>query len=450
MHQKGFTLAVRRLGPLVMVALAMAALASLMIACASALPPTSSPSQASPTQAPVTVMVWHTQTGSARAQLETFMTGFSKGYPWITVRGESKRDEGDLLRQGIAAVALNQPPDLVIASPRTIAEFARREALVGLDPLMRDPEIGLGEDERNDLIPGALDRGCCPVHKEQRVAFPFDARAVVLYYNADLLRAAKYNAPPAKWEDWSIAARTTTRDNVYGWVMSPDAAVFAAFVYSRGGSLLNETETQVLFDGDATLRSLQLIAALTKGGAAYLAESPDQARTDFAAGKAAFWFGTTGDLESLSTTIAKARKFQWGLTTIPQADPSHPATTLLGANTAIFRTAEPRQRAAWLFARWLAAPPQTAAWSGATLALPVRLAARPLLAGTPPAGVLPTPLAGLGDPPATGRGMPTVKNADGIDLAIVEMWASVANGTDPAAAIQRAVSRANRLLGQTP
>ncbi len=431
-------------------AFTVAVLAVLPSACSNVATPRAAPSIAAPTaQTPVVLTFWHAQTGEARTQLDAFSKDVSRIYPWITLRGAPKTSEGELLREGIAAIALNQTPDFIIASPRTIAEFARRNALVALDPFVADPAMGLSGDERADFIPGGLEVGRLPEFKNQLASFPFDARAVVLYYNADYLQAAKFSRAPRTWDDFGAAARSTTRNDIRGWVMSPDAAVFYAFIYSRGGNVLNETQTQVEFSGDAGVKSLQLIATLARGGAAYLAPSAEQARADFAQGKAALWFGTTGDLAALSRAIAQAgSKFRWGIANIPQDDPAESATALLTTNIAVFRTTNERTRAAWLVARWLATPEQSARWSRVTLALPLRLSARDLLADNPP-DVLP-PVTDNFDTLPTGRAIPAVKDADTLDQAMVELWTSVASGGDFNAAMQRAVQRANRVLGATP
>ncbi len=421
-------------------------------ACSSAvLPPGLSRLPAAPTQSPLTLTLWHTQTGAGRTLIEEMASDFTQAYPSISLRVEPKNAEGDLLKQGLAAVALNQPPDVIIASPRTMAEFGRRDALVPLGPYLDDAQVGLLGQERSDLLPGALDGGYSLVDKGQLQAFPFDARTVVLYYNADYLRAAKASLPPHTWDDFSNAARATTREQVHGWVMSPEAEAFYAFVYSRGGAVLNDTQTQVMFNGEAGLKSLQLISALTNGGAAYLAENADKARADFIDGRATFWFGTTTDLMPISTAIGKAgTKFQWGVAGVPQNDAASPKAVLLGSTMGIFRTTEVRQRSAWFLARWLTMPEQTARWSRTTMALPVRLSATVLLATSLPSDLSMNLTRAMGDKLPTGRGVPTAKGADVVDQAIVEMWTAVARSTDPNTAMQRAVQRAMRALGQAP
>ncbi|MCX7838906.1 MAG: extracellular solute-binding protein, partial [Anaerolineae bacterium] len=86
------------------------------------------------------------------------------------------------------------------------------------------------------------------------MAFPFDHRAIVLYYNAELLQAAKI-AVPRTWEQFGEAARVTTRGKTHGWVMSPNAFVFYAFLFSRGSSVLDDAQRHARFADDAGLKS---------------------------------------------------------------------------------------------------------------------------------------------------------------------------------------------------
>lgn len=447
MNLRGFAITVQRR---ILIATAMIALC-LPAGCSAAAPrsPTA-PFPRDASQTPVSLTFWHTQIGPAGAQLSEFAGDFTRTYPWITVRGEAKSNDGNLLRQAIAALALNQTPDLIIANPRTIAEFARRNELVDLGPLLEDAALGFKGEDRSDLLPGALETGRFAQANDQLVAFPFDEHVVVLYYNADALRAAQLNVPHT-WEEFDAAVRTTTRDPARGWVMVADPFIFYAFVFSRGGNVLNDQQNEIQFSGDAGLNSLQMIAALTKGGSAYLVASPENARKDFAQGGAVFMFGSSADLDAVSAATGKAgNKFEWGVANVPQETLDTTFTALDGSSLAIFRSSPERERAAWLFIRWLAAPEQSARWSRASLGIPVRLSARALLAGNPTAN---PPLASFNnqiDPLPTGRGVPTVKDAGSIDQAIGEMWASVATGTDTAAALSRAVTRVNRVLGQKP
>jgi ABC-type glycerol-3-phosphate transport system substrate-binding protein len=400
----------------------------------------------------VEISVWHAQNGASRKTFDAFIADFQKAYPTIVVTSDVKNNESDLLKFGFAAMATNQLPDVLIANTRTIAEFARRGVLQPLDSFIIQDKTGFSDEERSDFFPGLLDSGRFPDLKNQLYAIPFDQRAVVLYYNADLLKAAKIQALPKNWDEFGAAARATTRGETRGWVMSPTAPVYYAILLSRGGSVLNDTQTQVQLNDDAGLKTIQMIAALSRGGAAYVVDDPDRGRDDLVRGKATFWFGSTDELVLISDAMARANNnSQWGVALPPQNDSSHPVTVIYGSSIAMFHSSEERARAAWLFARWLAAPEQTARWSRATLAIPLRTSALTLVAQD--AAVNPALLrlrGSFGDTIPSGRPILAIDNATQIDAAIVEMWTAVGNGMDPNGASSRAVTRIKRALGQAP
>lgn len=416
----------------------------LLVACAN-VSPTNTRALAPTTNQPITLTLWHAYTDTPAALVQSLVNDFHKTYPNVTVRVQAKANDAELLRQGLAAIALNQTPDVVIADTRVLAEFARRGALTPLDPLMNDRQHGLRDDERADFFPGLLDAGRLPELKNQTLTFPFDHRAIVLYYNAEMLQAAKITVPRT-WEQFGEAARVTTRGNARGWVMSPNALTFYAMLFSRGGEVLDETQRHARFADDAGLKSLQLIVALTKSGAAYFADSDAHARAEFAQGKAALWLGDTDNLAPLAEA---ALAFKWGVTNIPQADPKRPFTAQHGASIAIFHTTDARVRAAWLLTRWLTTSQASAQWTQFTLRVPVRLSAYVQLAPQLPASFLRL-REGFGDTLPTLRAIPNVKDAAQIDTLTVEMWTRVANGADPNTELKNTAARVNQLLGNLP
>jgi multiple sugar transport system substrate-binding protein len=431
--------------------LIVAVLFLLLTACQS--PPAESISQDIPSPAtPVMITVWHTQNGAASLLLGQLLSDFRKAYPAITVRAEQKANEGDLLRQGLAGIALNQVPDALIADNRTIGEFARRGALMSLDTFIDSPALGLSAEERTDFFPGLLEAGRLPDLKDRTYAYPFSNHAAVMVYNVDLLKSAKADTPPRTWDQFNAAVRATTKGNVRGWVMFPNALTFYAFLFSRGGNVLTARDTQVLaqFGDDDGLKSLQLIATLTRSGAAYLVDNAASARDDFVQNKTALLFCGSDELSLIADGVTRTgSSIHWSVTNLPQDDSTHPATAIFGSDIAIFRTTNERSRAAWLLARWLTQPAQSARWSRVTMALPLRASALSQMAANPPP-VLQQLRDGYGDVLPVGRPAPSVNNAGQIDSVIAQMWFQVASGADPSAELKIAVQRVNRLLGQMP
>jgi ABC-type glycerol-3-phosphate transport system substrate-binding protein len=149
-----------------------------LAACANVPPPTNEQPPAPTTNNPIMLTMWHAQPDASTALLNVLANDFHKAYPTLTMRVEPKANEGDILRQGLAAIALNQAPDVVIADNRTLAEFARRGALANLDALLSDAAQGLRDEERADFFPGFLDAGKFSELKNQTFAFPFDQSAL--------------------------------------------------------------------------------------------------------------------------------------------------------------------------------------------------------------------------------------------------------------------------------
>lgn len=394
-----------------------------------------------PTTPALALTLWHTQTGVPAQTLNAFLADFHTAFPNLTIRTEQKNSDGDLRKELLARLALNDPPDLVLADYRTLAEFARRNALVNLNAL-------IDENERNDFLPGLLDLGRVPQLENQLCALPFNVRASVLYYNADALQIAKADVPRT-WDEFGNLVRTAPRGNSRGWVMLPNATVFASMMYSRGGNILNEVQTQAQFGDDAGLKTLTQIIALSNSDVAYLANTAESARNDFAQGKAIFYFGMTDELTAINDGVARGAKFRWGVANVPQSEPSRPVTAAMGDAIGIFKTNAERERASSLLVQWLAQPAQAARWARETLAIPVRASALNLLATNVPSQ-LQRLREGYGDAIPLMRPLPALQDANLIDATLIDLWVSAAKGADPATALKNATARVNRILGQIP
>lgn len=88
----------------------------------------------------------------------------------------------------------------------------------------------------------------------------------VLIYRTDLFEQANLE-PPKTMEDFQTAAQALTKDGVYGFAASFKqgnylVAQWLPFLYSYGGSLLNEDNTAAAFNTDAGRNSLQFLVDL--------------------------------------------------------------------------------------------------------------------------------------------------------------------------------------------
>jgi ABC-type glycerol-3-phosphate transport system substrate-binding protein len=96
------------------------------------------------------------------------------------------------------------------------------------------------------------------------------------YYNTDLLTAAGVAKIPETWDEFADAMKKVT---AYGkskgqfngaFALNRGASNVDFNIMSRGGKLISDDQTKLLFNSDQGVAALQFDADLVKAGAAYL------------------------------------------------------------------------------------------------------------------------------------------------------------------------------------
>ena len=279
-------------------------------------------------------------------------------------------------------------PDLTVAFPSMIAEYAELGIVAPLDALINDPEVGLNDEDLADIHAGYLEAGRLPGYGRQILAFPFAQNAVGMWVNQTLVAQAGWERAPATWEEFEQACYdvvAATGVPCYPFVES--VSIFDAWLFSRGGRRLDEAGQHARFNGPAGVESLALVRRLVDAGLAWRPEDPYGDYVAFANGQAAFTFSSTGNSLLYADAYEGALlngvpPFRWYQTIVPQASPEDPATTLYGASFVILQGDPERQRAAWRLIRWFTDTEQTARWAGELQALPVRASALEVMTDT--------------------------------------------------------------------
>jgi multiple sugar transport system substrate-binding protein len=346
-------------------------------------------------------------------------------------------------------------PDLAVAFPSMIAEYAAAGVVAPLDPYLNDPEIGLTEEDLADIYPGYLEAGRFPGYGRQMLAFPFSQNAIGMWVNETLLTQAGWDRPPATWAEFEQACfdvAATTEAGCYPFVES--VSTFTAWLYSRGGQQLDAAGRLATFNEPAGVDSLALLRRLIDVGLAWRPQEPYGDYVAFANGQAAFTFSSTGNSELYLDAYEAAVQngippFRWRQTMIPQANPQAPATALYGASFFITRGELARQEAAWRLIRWFSDAPQTARWAAGLEAMPVRISALDLMTDTlatyPFFQVQYTEIVPYGRPePAVA---PALEIRDILYTAILSVTQGYA---DPQTALDQAARDANVILSRQP
>lgn len=279
-------------------------------------------------------------------------------------------------------------PDLSVAFPSMISEYARSGLVVPLDPYISDLEYGLTITDLESIPASLLNAGLLPGSGDQIMAFPFAQNAVGMWVNDTLLSKAGWTRPPATWDEFEQACLdVVTRTGVGCYPFIESVSTFNAWLYSRGGQQLDEAGTRAAFNSAAGVESLALLRRLIDDGLAWRPDEPYGDYVAFANGQAAFTFSSTGNSRLYTEAYEAAvqggmQSFTWHQAQIPQANPRKPATDLYGASFFILRSEPERQQAAWRLIRWFTDTPQTGRWAADLEAMPVRMSALEVMTDT--------------------------------------------------------------------
>lgn len=387
--------------------------------------------------------------------LSEMVRDFEVENPDISIEMVPKSGYESVHEAMLAGLSGGELPDLAVAFPSMIAEYATAGLVEPLDPYLADPEIGLTGEDLADLYPNFLEAGRLPGPSGQLVAFPFVENAVGMWVNDTLLAQAGWEHTPATWEEFEQACfdvMATTGMRCYPFVES--VSTFTAWLYSRGGRLLDLSRGQAIFNGPAGVESLALLRRLIDAGLAWRPEGPYGDYEAFARGEAAFTFSSTGNIRLYTEAYTAAlhqgvSPFEWRQAQIPQVDPNRPSTLLYGAGFFIVPDEEERQRVAWRFIRWFTKPSQTARWAGGLDTLPVRASALALMTETLEIyPFLPTQVEEIGPYARSEPAIPAeLEIRDILYTAILSVTLGYA---DPQTALDQAAQAANTVLREQP
>jgi multiple sugar transport system substrate-binding protein len=333
--------------------------------------PTTAPTAATTGAPGVVLQFWHGQSQSQQTALNSIIDQFNSSHPGITVVPTYQGNYSDLFNKVTAAIAAGTPPDLAIAYQDDVANYLKSDAVVPLDSLMSDPQIGFSTADLQDIYPTFIDH--YPLYNNQVYSIAFMRSMEVMYYDADMLKAAGFDQPPSTWDQFlQICTAVSKPPDTYCYELNPDASTFAHWVWSRGGTLLSPDAKSVTFDSAAGLDSLTLIQQLFQSNQAILIAKAFQDQTDFALGKVAFTFGSTAGLPFYAQAIQQSGKVtNWAISPGPHTTPD-PVVDLYGPSVTIFKTTTEKERAAFVFLKWMMDPAPNAQWCEATQYFPAR------------------------------------------------------------------------------
>ncbi len=391
----------------------------------------------------IQIQFWHGQSGFQGQVLNNLVNQFNSTHPDIFVTATFQGTYSDLYKKVTAAIAGGAPPDLAVAYQNDVANYIASGAVIPLDTLMSDPQIGFTADDLKDIYPSFIDH--YPQANNQVYSLAFMRSMEVMYYNNDMLKAAGFSAPPATWDDFTkVCAAVSKPPDTYCYEMNTDASRFANWVFGRGGDMLSPDGKTVAFNSQAGLDTLTYLNTLFQQKYATVIAKSFQDQTDFSLGKIAFTFGSTAGLPYYKMAIDQAGKVQdWGIAPGPHTTPN-PVVDAYGPSVTIFKTSTEKERAAFTFLKWLMSTDVNASWAKSTYYFPARASTKAALADF----IQANPLYGQAfDWLQYGRQEPTVAAWNPIRGFLADALTSIANGAaSPQDALNTAATKANAAL----
>lgn len=328
----------------------------------------------------IEVEFWHALGGPLEDALKTLVDEFNKTHPQIQVNAISMGNYQALSQKLMAAILANTQPDMGQAYESWTANFIEGDAIVPIEKFIKG-ENGLTEEELADFYPVFLKSVTI---NDTIWAFPFNKSIRVLYYNKDVFyrNGLDMDSPPRTWDEFVEVCKKLTQDpdgdgiiDLWGTTFSGGAWQFENLLLQAGGKIMDEDNTEPLFNSEAGVEALNyLYDLLHTHKVAYLSTGYD-GQNDFLASKVAMIEGS-----SVSTVFLQKGHIPFNLGLAPI--PTHRTKQCLisGTNVVIFKDAEDpenekKQAACWEFIKWFTSPEQTARWSAMTFYMPLRKSA---------------------------------------------------------------------------
>ncbi|TRL39700.1 ABC transporter substrate-binding protein [Rhizobium straminoryzae] len=307
-----------------------------------------------PAKADTVLTVHYPMPGFFKDVMDTISKKFMDENPDIKIQfanPSATYEEGiqTIMRQAGTA----EMPDVTFIGLNRLRMVNERDIPVDLGPMIAKDKQSMADQGFSDTI-----LKLAQVNGKQ-VGLAFATSNPIMYYNADLVKAAGGNPdqPPKTWDEVielgkKIKALGNGVDSIdFRW--QGDDWMFSALLFGAGGTMLSKDEGQVAFNGPEGLKAMTIIDRMVKeaGMPVFTKAAGEQA---FVAGKVGFTFQTTGALRNTIKNVGG--KFDLRTAAIPLIDPANGKLPTGGNAVVILTDDAAKQAAAWKFAKFAAGP----------------------------------------------------------------------------------------------
>ena len=395
---------------------------------------------------PVTIKVWDYYGDST--PIKPALEGFAKEFPWITVDYEAL-DWDSMNEKFTAGIGAGEVPDMATLDMTWLPTLAANGALEDLTSLSGG--MLNGQPISGQYTQGAQDA----MHfNDQLIAMLYDFDTYALYYRKDLFDQ-KGIAVPTNWDELRAAAKQLAeasksggKPDRYLTAIRPNSFHFSQYLYQDGGALLNDANTQAVFNSDAGVNAVNIQKAiLDDGSGKYWPDADGDLTPAIKSGEVAMFQDGPYYMGLLKTGVPE-QSGKWAVATAPYS--KQPGSYLGGTGLGIPIQAAHKE-AAWQLIQYLLRPENAVGvftYAGAAPATTAALQSPELtkpdayFGGQAPFGI-------FLDSMATSRPFPYVGAWNDIDIAIADaMQKALLGKADAKTALDEAVTETNTLLAK--
>ena len=322
-----------------------------------------------------TVNFWEAfATGANKKSLAALTKQYMQQHSNVTVNLQAYDSYSTLKTKLTAAIAAGKPPAISQVYEEWATQYQQAHQIVSLQPFISGKN-GLSQSELSDFYPSMLKDGQL---NNTQYMLPFNKSVIVLYYNADVLKADGLTPPTTIDEMVSDLTKVTKPDgSQWGLSYTPDVDLWSILYKSFGGTdfVSADGKTVTFANGanaTAAKQALNELVPLAQSKALHVTSGYNW-QNDFASQKSVFAISTVASYSFIKQAITGA--FQFSEAPIP-AGPKGQFTTLYGTNLAMYAgTDADTQSAAWDYMKFLTNAESNATFVQQTGYMPVRQSA---------------------------------------------------------------------------
>lgn len=327
-----------------------------------------------------TITFWHSFVQSTIPALESLIERFEEEHPDIRIRAQYIPTGDALVQKLVTAVQSGNAPDVSWIRSHYLEELVKADAIYEISELSGH-ESGLSDEDLADIYPALVQyakwRGTI-------YSVPMEATNLGLLYNKDHFREAGLDPehPPQTWDELKDYASRMTRTSErtgrserVGFMIPAVPAdgpqgtymmwQWLPFLWQAGGYLINEEQTEVLFDSPSAVAALSLWRDIYRNQNQL--NFSNDALVAFASRQASMIMDGPWNLPRYDRMLSD---IDWGVAMLPQG-PEKRATVVAGEFLSVFKQTR-HPEAAWTFLEWMIRPETQAFWTMESGYLPIR------------------------------------------------------------------------------